>query len=276
MDIVQSASVSAASALPAFSMGSVLRGTLGILRQNFQVFLGLGLFSAVLAALCLIGAAWFGADPGDSPTSTLQGFTIGCMLTVVEGAMAYAVYQVRRGEPVTIFTSMSRGMARFGSLLAVVLVIFLFMLICLMCLIIPGHLLMSRWAVVVPPYFNDMIVPAIVLLLTIRWAVAAPVCAVERLHVRASLKRSSVLTRGRRLKVAGLTILIYVFSHVLELAMKKLTASLGGMTLTLLFVESLIVFIPQLFSNIIVATMYYELRMSREGVQIDSLAHVFE
>ncbi len=115
------------------------------------------------------------------------------------------------------------------------------------------------------------VIPGIIL--SLLWCVAIPACAVENLGAVASLSRSSALTRGYRLKILALGILIFAAYLVIQIVSMVLFGLLGvaGSVLYYLFTICL-----SAFGSVISATLYFELRNLKEGVSMDDLSHVFE
>ena len=118
-----------------------------------------------------------------------------------------------------------------------------------------------------------LIIPGLMLLT--RWYLAAPACVVERLGPRDSMRRSAQLTEGHRWKVFGGIVLLVIGSTI---ASQTITASftvMGGAMLGL--VGTLISgAISGAVTAIFVVVAYYELRVAKEGIDIDEIAAVFD
>jgi hypothetical protein len=89
------------------------------------------------------------------------------------------------------------------------------------------------------------------------------------------MRRSAQLTEGHRWKVFGAIVLLYFGAGI---AAQVVTASLtviGGAMLGL--VATLICgAVSAAFMAIVVVVTYYELRVAKEGVDIDQIAAVFD
>ena len=118
-----------------------------------------------------------------------------------------------------------------------------------------------------------LIVPGI--MVACAFYVAVPACVIERIGPRASLKRSGELTRGNRWGVFGLVILVAVGTIILAGALAALGAVIGGAVLATIFtfVAEVVV---EAFGAVVTAVVYHDLRVAKEGVDIDQIAGVFD
>jgi hypothetical protein len=113
------------------------------------------------------------------------------------------------------------------------------------------------------------------LMLITQWFVAVPVCMVERIGAWQSLKRSAELTKGHRWKVFGIILLLYsgagIVSQVLTGALTVVGGSMLALIATLIWNT-----IWSAFFAIFVVVTYYELRVAKEGIDIEQIASVFD
>jgi uncharacterized membrane protein len=162
----------------------------------------------------------------------------------------HAAFQSMRGRPVRLAESASQGLARFLSLLGVMILQTLGVALGAMLLLIPG------------------------LILLVMWYVAVPSTVVEQTGPIQSLGRSRQLTKGFRWKLFGLllvTMLIsgigggliafvtYYGSHPVQVVTQVIWGGVAGG-----------------FSSVLIAVTYYYLRVAKEGVDIDQIATVFD
>jgi hypothetical protein len=119
-------------------------------------------------------------------------------------------------------------------------------------------------------------VPGIMLLC--RYYMAAPVCVAERAGVWESLGRSAFLTKGYRWQVFGTIMLLVVVNLVLSLVLTRIFGPVFGMTgsVAFLVVSQALGAVLGSFYGIIVSVFYYELRVAKEGVDIEKIASVFD
>ncbi|MDL2210413.1 hypothetical protein LJC26_06380 [Desulfovibrio sp. OttesenSCG-928-O18] len=228
------------------SVGSVLGRSLETLLKNPVVFFGLTL--AVMLPLSII-ASLLPSEFAMVITvifSAILGF-------VIQGAVAYGVFQTLRGNTAGIGDALGRGFVRFIPILIASILIGLGVGIGMMLLIVPGVMLMCIWAVTIP------------------------VCAVEKKGAIDSMKRSAELTKGYRWTIFGLFLITGIITGVLSTLLSVLLLPiLSGSLLVFTIIQSIIVAIPQTFQYVMTATIYYDLRAEKEGVSIDSLANVFD
>ena len=104
------------------------------------------------------------------------------------------------------------------------------------------------------------------------WYVALPAIVVERAGPIESLRRSSFLTRGHRSKVFGLWVLIFIVESIVGYALRRpLGAGIvgtAGRFLWLVFTAA--------YQAIVIAVVYYDLRVAKKGIDLDRIAAVFE
>jgi hypothetical protein len=104
------------------------------------------------------------------------------------------------------------------------------------------------------------------------WAVAIPVCAVERLGAVESMSRSSHLTKGCRMKILGILIVAGIFKVVFD----KVTSLLMQQSVIFNEILSLVEIVPMAYGLVLTAVIYYSLLEAKEGKTVDSLANVFD
>jgi hypothetical protein len=101
-----------------------------------------------------------------------------------------------------------------------------------------------------------------------------PACVAERVGVFASMSHSSFLTKGYRWQVFGTLLLILVGGIVLG-AILGMVFVLTGRIGLLISTQALGAIISS-FNGVLVSVFYYELRVAREGIDIDKIASVFD
>jgi hypothetical protein len=179
-------------------------------------------------------------------------FLAAALLVVLSQAtLLYGAIQKMRGEEFGIGESLGRGFARFFPILG--------MLIC------AG--LGAGLASLV------FLVPGVVL--AVAWYVALPACIIEKLGPIASLRRSAYLTKGNRWRIFGIALIIGGVSIVVQFALFPLLAVVVGHTASA--IGSFIwMALFQAFSSVVIAVLYHDLRVAREGVDINQIAAVFD
>ena len=227
---------------PEFSVASVLGRTFATLLDNPLVFFGLPL----LAALPELLVGFFGSAPRYGGPGLVLIIS-GILGLIIQGAMAYAVYQVLRGQGASLGESLRKGLNRVIPLIIASILVWILIRIGYILLIIPG------------------------LILTCILSVTIPACVVERLGPVDSMNRSAELTKGYRLRIFAL-IVIGVLAWILFLIMPFFVSSgrPSPIVLALLGVP------VQAFQAVMAAIIYYDLRTVKEGVSLESLANVFD
>jgi glycerophosphoryl diester phosphodiesterase family protein len=90
--------------------------------------------------------------------------------------------------------------------------------------------------------------------LAVRWAVAYPALVVERIGLRAALRRSSELTRGRRLKVALTLFVVAVVTSLVAGLTLSVAVALTGMVLDISSAPGLAVSsVPTIAASVLLA-----------------------
>jgi hypothetical protein len=164
-----------------------------------------------------------------------------------QAVLAYAAFQSLRNERVTLRESMAHGLSRFLPVFVTAVLIGL-----IACIGLP------------------LVVPGIVALLAL--FVAIPACVVERLGPAASLSRSLTLTQGHKrvllLPVIGLGLPVLILDSVARAyqstpAVQALIEYLCGIPMTA-------------FECVLVAMVYHDLRVAKEGIDVERLVSVFD
>jgi hypothetical protein len=246
-----------------FSAGSVIGRSFSIWLRNFIPFtiLSLVVFSPMIF--------WSISLTSGTPTlDSVRKFALySTPLTMVfglisTGAMTYGVFQQLRGTPASIGKCLGVGIGRLFPVLGVGIMAGLAMLVGFVALIIPGFIVMCML-----------------------W-VAVPVAVVERPGVFGSLSRSSDLTKGHRGSVFGVIFLLGVINWIVSFVTQKaivpdpqtvkdLDAFMHALRVYLV-VSMLESAVLAALSAVAAAVGYHDLRVSKEGVDTNQLATVFD
>ncbi|WP_206185875.1 hypothetical protein [Sphingosinicella sp. BN140058] len=118
-----------------------------------------------------------------------------------------------------------------------------------------------------------LIVPGI--MLYVAWAVAVPVLVHERTGIVESLSRSAELTKGSRWMIFALLLLYLFASAAFEAMVARMgTADLQS-PLTTALLNGFSAAVTTLIGAAMLASLYLELRMVKEGASTDELAAIF-
>jgi uncharacterized membrane protein len=242
--------------MSAFQVGSVLGVAWRTLFKSPGIFIGLTFFSNFVTAV-VETAANMGAFIGVSAIITPLSFLINAILSIViQGAVAYAVFQVIMGGRASAGESVSKSASKIFALIALALISGIGTGLASVLLIFPGLILMCMWYV------------------------SAPACVVERLGPIESLGRSRALTKGYRWRIFGVIILLLLITFLVNILFTFLPRVLVRDVFLRIMVtpavKGLAALIPNAFVNVAAAVAYYRLRMVKENLTLESLADVFD
>jgi hypothetical protein len=117
-----------------------------------------------------------------------------------------------------------------------------------------------------------LLVPGIILL--VRWGAALPACVVEERGPIESLSRSWHLTKGYGWSIFGIMAILMIVNVVVSLIIDVAFAGLGiQVTAILNFLWAALV---AAYWNCVLIMTYHDLRVVKEGVDIDQIAAVFD
>jgi uncharacterized membrane protein len=155
-----------------------------------------------------------------------------------------------RGRPVRLAESLNVVLRRFLPLVGFGLVAIFLIWLGLTLLIIPGLILYTMWFV------------------------GLQACVVERLGPWTSLRRSRELTKGHRWKLFGLALLLIITSLgslLLEFELTVVAGPMVGLVGKLIWKGIWVA-----FASVVVAVTYQDLRVIKEGIDIEQIAVVFD
>lgn len=248
-----------------FSVGKVLGTGFGIWFKNLIPFL-------LITTLIFVPLILWGLSivHGDQEIETLaRGFDRFAKFSVVlnpllaifvAAALTYGVVMELQGQRASIGSCIATGMSRFFPVLGVAFVAGICVLVGAILLIIPG------------------------LIVACMLYVATPVAVLERPGVMASLSRSSELTKGHRLQIFGVLLLLGLMgwasakiTATAMLAPESITADNFHHKVKLyMYVELARTVIMGSLGSVFGAVAYYFLRSEKEGTSAAELASVFE
>lgn len=250
------------AAPPSFRVGAVFGHAFELLFRDFGKFFGLSLLAwAPFLLLTLVGGAQPGLAAGVPPSSgviaqfvlSVFGVALLWMLLSVlcQAIILYGAFEQMRGKSFAVGESVKRGLARFFPILGV-----------LLCTALGGWLASFLF-----------LIPGVIVFLM--WYVAVPVCVVEGRGPIASLGRSRELTKGSRWKLFGIVIVLGVASILVELIVQFIVLAAAGKLIAALatFLCSALI---AAYRSILIAVVYRDLRVAREGIDVDRIAAVFD
>jgi hypothetical protein len=118
-----------------------------------------------------------------------------------------------------------------------------------------------------------LVVPGIILF--VMFWVAIPVAVVERPGVIASLKRSAFLTKGNRWRIFGLVVVLWLIFVLISMAISLAFAAAEAWRVYPYIDYVLTVFLTAVFA-VVSAVGYHDLRLLKDGVDVETIAAVFD
>ena len=257
-----------------FEIGRVASRAFGVLGRNWQTFLAL----AAILTLPILLVTFYNAQtnplvsaataqhPAVAMAQAMQGFRSLAVTLLLSAVFAYVLQAALvqgtitdlNGERPNLGACLSTGFRLLLPLIAITLLAYLGMFAGFILLFVPG------------------------LMLALAWSVVVPARVVENTGIFESFGRSRALTSGHRWKILGL-VLIYV---LIAFAIQAVVALVFGASLlrpsaasigTFYLVFAWLVRIPlTALAAVGVASLYYELRLVKEGVAPAQLAAAFD
>ena len=192
-----------------------------------------------------------------------------------EAVIVHAALQDMQRRPVRLAESLNVALRRFLPIVGVAFVVVLLIrLVGGVAFVMVLSVAFVMGLSIQPEYLQNvglilLIIPG--LILYAMWFVAVPACVVERLGPWTSLRRSRNLTKGHRWKLYGLALLLIVPS---------LGINFGLATAAGPIVEPIIDWfssgICAAFAAVVGAVTYHDLRVVKEGIDIDQITDVFD
>lgn len=300
------------------TLGEILDRTAELYRKNFLLLAGI---SSVYAGLLLVlGLIQVGAQRGLSATrmstgviaAALIGIVVSALISLVCGGVAVAantraVAWLELGEPASIAAAYRAILPRTGRYVWLLTIIyFLAWFPCV--LIYAGYGLLvfhyvrfsgagsSHAAPAIDQSTALMLVGASAafflllivfgtygIIMTLRYSLAVPACAVENLTARAAIKRSISLSKGSR----GRIFMLGLLTVIIQIGLAALTQgffviagmkSKGMIPLWMSITQQLLAFLTNTFVGPIYATgftlFYFDQRVRKEGFDIEHMMQV--
>jgi len=240
-------------------LADVFGKSFAIYARRFVPFIILTVISSIpnYIAIFALGTPGFGSPADAFSAGVARGIlTLMEFVTrsLVSGAVMYGVIQELRGRAFSVGGSLRIALDRFLPMLGVGISTAILIGLGSVLLIVPG------------------------LILTCMYYVSMPACVAENTGVSKSMSRSSFLTKGYRWQVFGTFLLMLVAGIIISLIIRAIIGgvfSLGGRSAFLLATQ-VAGAIFGAFNGVLVSVFYYELRVAKEGVDIEKIAGVFD
>lgn len=246
-----------------FLVGNVLSRGFSILFRHFASFI----FISLIVFIPYIVLVWLtlpGTLRQEDPWLNIGLNLLQLLITyLVTAAIAYGTYQDIKGNRWTIAECLGQAALR-------ILPVF-------------GVAILSVIAIALG--FIALIVPAFILL-TILW-VAVPVAMVERPGVFESLSRSAELTAGNRWRVFGIIMILVginlgvgivmgMISLVVVLSASSVERGLVTGLPVIVIISLVATVLTTALSAVMTAVGYHDLRVAKEGIDVDDIVKVFD
>jgi uncharacterized membrane protein len=240
-----------------FLVGEVLSRSLTILMRNVAQFLPLTAIMALPDLALFFPGLTSGARPPDQvfTGTVILGLFASLILwlflyALTEAVVLYGSFQSLRNRPVRIGESFTKGLSRLFPIIGLSICVAIGVGFASLLFLVPGFMLMASWYV------------------------ALPSCVVEGLGPFQSMSRSSTLTKGHRWKIFGIYILIAIVGGVIENVLSRVLV-VGGLAISVIGLMAWHALMGA-YQAIVVAVAYHDLRVAKEGVDIEHIASVFD
>lgn len=231
-----------------FSVGLALSRAIEVLFQNFfTIFL-----ISALATVPLAIFTWLEYH-GLQRHGAAAFFTVvinGVFSALREAMIVYATFQALRARGINPAESIARGLQRFWPVFWASVLVGIITGVGFLLLVVPGLIALCVWYVTIPA------------------------CVVERLGPTESMSRSSDLTAGYRWPIFG-AVLVVVIADI------AVSAGINAMLRPETLVAYVIVYfaweaLVRAYESVLSTIIYHDLRVAKEGIDIEQLAAVFD
>jgi hypothetical protein len=240
-----------------FRVGRVIDRTAMVLSRNFLTFFLVTAFAQLPSQLVsqVSTSTTFGMPPSGGQNISWVGACLLVLSSVLgllsQGIILHGAFEDLRGRPVSVKTSLQVALRRFFPVIGLSIVMAVCEGFAAICLLFPA------------------------IMLAIMWFVATPACVIEQLGPFGSLGRSSQLTKGHRWKILGLLLLLLLALMVVSGVLGASLNAIGGTTLKLIG-EALWSGAWSMVFTIAAAVTYHDLRVIKEGVDVQQITSVFD
>jgi hypothetical protein len=236
-----------------FSLAVVFRKAFAVYIRRFVPFVILTVIASIPDYVTIFAIPAPGLTRTSNPTwGWFIVANVVAMVTssLVGAAVTYGVVQDLRGRAFSVGGSLLVALRRLLPILGVSFCTMIAFVLGLMLLVVPGVIFICMFSV------------------------SPHACVVERTGVFASLSRSRFLTKGRRWQGFGLFLLMMIVAAAGELIAETVFAPTGRSGS--LIAGQVFAAILGAFNGVLLSVFYFQLRIAKEGVDIDKIASVFD
>ena len=237
-----------------FRLADVFSKALSIYGRRFGPFIVLTVIAQIPQYLTTFAIGTPGSFDAGRAVSVLVNLVCS---SIASGTIIYGVVQELRGRVFSLADSIQIVLRRLLPMIGVAIYTSIVIGFASIFLLVPG------------------------LMYACMYYVSTPACVVEQTGVFESVSRSAFLTKGYRWQVFGVFLLILlIFAGVVILAtivalVFRLTGGVGQVIATRA-AGAVAGTVVSAFNGVIVGVFYYQLRVAKEGVDIDKIASVFD
>jgi len=238
-----------------FRVGRVLARAWTVYMRNFVAFSAVSL--VLLSPLLVIEMLWVTDVSADGDTDFISLVDImyallNVLLTqLVTATLVYGTIQEMRHQTTSTGEALTRGIQLALPVVGVALIVGILVGLASLLLIVPG------------------------IILSVMYWVAIPVAVVERPGVFASLKRSVFLTKGYRWRIFGVMALLWLILILVIIGI-GLILELSEAVQTYAFVNFVTTVVMTVIFAVVSAVGYHDLRLLKDGVDVETIAAVFD
>ena len=237
-----------------FRFGAIFSNAWSVYTANFLTFTGV---AVVIGLPNLIEA-----DP--KTTAGVELLTLAAIAALILefvglAVILYGAFQVMRGRDIALRDMIRRALSRALAIIALAFLLGIALFLGFMLFVVPAIIMAARWVV------------------------ALPVCVVEGLGPFASMQRSADLTRGNRWKIFGLLVVALLLligtSIVVGIATDAIVdLAPDGIARTVVanIIDTIVIAIYTAYFNIALVMIYRDLRITKDGVDTEQIAAVFD
>jgi hypothetical protein len=242
-----------------FSVGQVLKRSFSTFFANFIPFFVLALILYLPSLILSYGSLDDLQSGIATPQYSAADFVAIALSVVLSyiliGALVYGTVQHLTGRKAGLGDIIGRGLSRVIPVIVIAILLSIVVSIGFVLLIVPGIFLVVVYSVVIPA------------------------AVVERPGIIGSFNRSWDLTKGYRWPVLGLLLILFVILLVFSIVVGG-AAGIGFVfmdSLALIVIADYVISaITGVFASVVIAVLYHDLRVAKEGVSSEQIAAVFD
>jgi hypothetical protein len=272
-----------------FRVGRVLSQSTSVFQRSFLTLFLIGAIAYLPMQLLLV---WFttltqsaATSGGAIPPAQIGIVAVSLLLvTIVFSMLSQAIilhvaFQNIRNRPASLIEALKVGLRRFVPLLLLGICIGILMALVVLGLGIATGLTMLATGNTVSTVVAGILAVILGLVamgvLYTMWFVSVAACVVDRRWPFSALGRSAQLTKGYRWRIFGLILLMFIASILASVVIELVLTPFGNIIVS--FLASLAwSALWGAFYAIVVAVSYHDLRVAKEGMDIEQIAAVFD